>query len=407
MPTAETIHRSSSAGAAPHRYRHFVIGAVIYLLLYQFGVLFVSVPTALAGFADFRNLYTAGFMVRTGTAHQLYDFQLQHRMQSLLTSQEGLMPFIHPAYAALLFLPLSFLSYRVAYCVFFAINLGLLWLSARLMRDSLPHLSELWTPLPLLLFFSFFPAAEALMQGQTSILLLTLFCAAFASLRSGNPLRAGVFLGLAILKLQIALPLFLLLALRRRLRLAAGFLAGATTALAASLATTGYSAFVAYWRMLFRMAASAPAELAAARMPPEMMPNLQGLGQMLAGGAAWGSRLAAIASVLLFLGMISRRRAIAMPPAVVCALLLSPYMGVHDLVLLLLPISLALDYVTADASAARAQAMGAICLVLLCPALYLFLIGRHLMYGMVVAILAFLICLTGMQWEATERVSTP
>jgi len=331
----------------------------------------------------------------------LYDFQVQERLQSLVTSQNGVIPFIHPACASLLFLPLSLLSYRAAYCVFLVINLLLLWLSARLMRDSLPHLAEFWRPLPFLLFLCFFPAAEALMQGQTSILLLTLFSAAFASVRTGNPLRAGLFLGLAILKLQVALPFAVLLVLWRLWRFAAGFLAGASAALAASLAVTGYSAFVAYWRALFLMAIGAPANPASAHMPPEMMPNLYGFAHILSGGAAWGARSAAVLWLLLFSWIAYRRR--SLPLAVVGALLISPYMGVHDLVLLLLPISIALDYVLAHPLELRARATGAVCLVLLCPAVYLYLMGWHLVDWMAVVMMAFLVCLSMLKLKDVEH----
>jgi hypothetical protein len=388
-----TLQPNPPSGPAPLAgYRHFVIGFMAYLFLCQCGVLFRSIPTALAGFADFRSFYTAGFMVRSGYAHQLYDYHLQERLQNLVAPQNSGLPFIYPAYASLLFVPLSFLSYRAAYLLFLAMNLLLLWLSARLMRDSLPHLAGLWPPLPSALFFCFFPVAVALMQGQTSILLLALYCAAFASLQKGKPLQAGIFLGLAILKFQIALPVALLFLLWRRWRFVAGFAAGAAAATALSLCVTGYPAFLEYWRTLFLMASSASGRTAQFCMSPAMMPNLNGLAQLISGGAAWGARLGAVAAILLFLWIASRPYSPAM--ALVTALLISRYMGIHDLVLLLLPVAIALDHALANPSEPGVRTRAMICGVLLFPPAYLFLMGRSLINAFALAILAFLISLS-------------
>src|SRR5436190_15346553 len=51
-----------------------------------FGLIFCTafLPGALAGGADFRQLYTGGYMVRTGRAHDLYDFEKQLAVQQSL-----------------------------------------------------------------------------------------------------------------------------------------------------------------------------------------------------------------------------------------------------------------------------------------------------------------------------------
>lgn len=402
MPLSEHNASSAATPIAQNSYRHFVIGAVIYLFICQCGVLIHAIPIALAGRADFRNLYTAGYMVRTGAGHQLYDFHLQEKVQNLVTPPLGFMPYVYPAYTALLFAPLSLLSFRTAYGVFFAVNLLLLWISARLARDSLPHLSALWPPLPIALFLGFFPVAIALMQGQTSILLLTFFCASFYSLQKGNPLRAGIFLGLAIFKIPIVLPFVLLMASWRRWRFVMGFLTGAAAAMLAFLCVTGVSAFVQYWRWLFLVGASVPGSAAAIPMPPEMMPNLYGLTQVLSRGAAWGAHLHAAAALLILLWMAFLPE--SMPMAVVGSILISRYMGIHDLVLLLLPISLALNHAVAHPLEPGARASALLGLILLAPPLYLSLMGTRLICWLAVVLLAFLFCLGLTQWNPSNSV---
>ena len=392
MPAPQTIHPPHDGQTTLSRYRHFVIGAIIYLILVQCAVLFCSIPKAIAGHADFRSFYTAGFMVRSGAAPRLYDLNLQEQTQNRILPERGVLPFLYPAYSALLFVPLSLLSWRAAYILFFVINLFLLWLSARLMQGSLPQLSELWAPLPIVLFFCFFPAAEALMQGQTSILLLALYCAAFASLQKDRPVRAGICIGLAILKMQTALPVLLLFLLWRRWRVVAGFLAGAAAALVVSLSVTGYPAFLQYWRSLFLMAASSSGVTSQFSIAPAMMPNLFGLATLVSGGAAWSSRLAAAASLLIVLWIASRPW--SLPAALVAGLLLSRYLGVHDLVLLLLPISLALNHFFGHPGQFRARAVAVVAAVLLLPPAYLYLMGRSHLDVLAVVMLAFLFFLT-------------
>src|SRR5229473_4539863 len=137
-------------------------------------------PGALShGHADFRQLYAAGYMVRTGHAGELYDIRAQQNFQdALVGNDERALPFIRPAYQALLFVPFSLLLYRTAYLVFLGVNLLLLAIALWLLRPSMRNLSRVWRGLPVFVFLVFYPMALALMQGQDSILLLTLLAAA-------------------------------------------------------------------------------------------------------------------------------------------------------------------------------------------------------------------------------------
>src|ERR1700758_3100214 len=65
-------------------------------------------PIALKGHADFRQLYTSGFMLWSGNRHNLYDFAIQKSIQDSVVSPElNALPFNHLAYEAILFAPLS------------------------------------------------------------------------------------------------------------------------------------------------------------------------------------------------------------------------------------------------------------------------------------------------------------
>src|SRR4029079_12987252 len=103
-------------------------------------------PAALLhGHADFRQLYAAGYMVRTGQAGQLYDIRAQQQFQDVLVgNDERALPFIRPAYQALLFVPFSLLPYRSASLAFLAVNLALLALAFRALRSHMSHLMRVW-----------------------------------------------------------------------------------------------------------------------------------------------------------------------------------------------------------------------------------------------------------------------
>src|SRR6266849_9024976 len=78
-------------------------------------------PGAMQGHCDFRHLYAAGYMVRTGHRGELYDYNVEQRFQDNLVSREAIaLPFNHLAYEALLFVPYSYLSYRFGYFLFLA-----------------------------------------------------------------------------------------------------------------------------------------------------------------------------------------------------------------------------------------------------------------------------------------------
>src|SRR6266478_5526116 len=125
----------------PRTFRPFLFAALAYLLVVQVTLCVMSVRPALEGHADFRTFYCAGYLVRTGHAKQLYDYEVQKQIQSALVSPSDVaLPFYHPAYEALIFVPFSVPSYRVGYLLFAGFNIALLVISGLLMR---PYLSGL------------------------------------------------------------------------------------------------------------------------------------------------------------------------------------------------------------------------------------------------------------------------
>jgi len=89
---------------------------------------------------DFRAYYIAGYMLRT--SQPLYDSALEMEVQNRNVSAEAVtVPFLHPAYEALVFVPLSFFNYVKAYWLWFAVNLTILAYVYRLLQPELMSLS--------------------------------------------------------------------------------------------------------------------------------------------------------------------------------------------------------------------------------------------------------------------------
>jgi hypothetical protein len=309
-------------------------------------------PAALLqGHADFRQLYAAGYMVRTGHAGELYDIRAQQQFQDVLVgNDERALPFIRPAYQALLFVPFSLLPYRTAYLAFLGVNLLLLATAFWILRPKMQNLARIWRGLPVIIVLVFYPIALALMQGQDSILLLLLLAAALVVLEQGRNRRAGILLGLGLFKMQIVIPIALLFLLWRRWRFLAGFALSACLLALISLWVVGFAQSVAFARSLFAVGTG----LAAAHQFPlrvSIMANLRGLIFGLLGSRLptfWIQALTigASISVLLWAALaIPSKQKTAAPfvLAITTSLIVSYYLFIHDLSVLLIPITITLD----------------------------------------------------------------
>jgi hypothetical protein len=303
---------------------------------------------------DFTAFYAAGTLLREGRGNELYKARAQEEVQQQFATdsdiRRGPLPYIHPSFEALLFLPLSFLAYPDAFLVWEAFNLGMLLAVSLLLRGILSSLQP--TPLWewILALLAFFPIFANFLQGQDAILLLLLLVLSFRSLDSNSPFVAGCWLGLGIFRYHLVVPLVLILGWRHR-RMLFGFAATASAAVLLSFAIVGWHAALQYPEYTLHWA-STPLF---GRMPPSLMPNLLGLvtGWPIAQGARWPLQLGVLAVSALLLIVVARMRnrandrnllALAFACAVITAVLVGYNTGSYDLSLLVLPIALVADY---------------------------------------------------------------
>jgi Glycosyltransferase family 87 len=165
-----------------------------------------------------------------------------------------------PFYAALLW-PLSLLSYKTAYGVWWLLRIGALAAFVALWRIPSRADTILFTVLSL-------PVFASLATGQDSILLLLFIAVAFRYWEKGRDYAAGLALSLCAIKFHLFVLLPLLFWRQRLGRMAAGFGSGAAALAAVSFAVEGWRWPLDYFGVLTD-----------GRVHPgaDSMPNLHGL----------------------------------------------------------------------------------------------------------------------------------
>src|SRR5207253_4834325 len=244
-------------------------------------------------------------------SHELYDYRLQRQIQdSLVSDDERALPFIRPAYQALLFAPLSLLPYRNAYLAFMIVNFGLLALCFVLLHNNTANLRNEWWGLPVALFLVFYPIALAIMQGQDSILLVACLCAALVCLQRGRDLSAGLLVGLGLFKIQIVIPIALVFLFWRRWRFSAGFTMATFVLAGISVIVAGWVQTVVFARSLLSVGAGIdPTDPIKFPLRVTLMANLRGLIAGLFAGhitAIWIQAATALGSIFVLIWVAAR-----------------------------------------------------------------------------------------------------
>jgi len=307
------------------------------------------------GDPDFTVFYTAGKAVREGLESHLYDTGTQRAVQRKFATDEdirrGPLPYIHPPFEALLFVPLTFMTYQSAFIAWSVVNLALLVFVTVLLRGWLDSLRRLPPWLMVLMLLAFFPVFANFHQGQDAILLLLLLVLGLRAADRGEQFAAGCWLGLGVFKYHLILLLVLVLGIWRGRRLLLGFTTVAVAAVAISVAIVGWRAATQYPAYALRVAS----EPAWGGIPAQRLPNLLGLlgGWSLSGKAGWRVQVAVMVCTLGLLLVVARLRPAANDRrlfglccacAVIASLLAGYSTNSYDLSLLIAPLALVADY---------------------------------------------------------------
>jgi len=307
------------------------------------------------GDPDFTVFYTASKILREGRGADLYSARTQLAVQEEFAQnpdiRRGPLPYVHPPFEALFFLPLTFLPYPQAYAVWSLINLAMLAGVAALLRTSLGSLRAIPIWEMVVLSLAFFPIFANFHQGQDAILLLLILTLSFCALARDAESLAGCWLAFGLFKYHLILPLALILAFWRGRRFVLGFASVAAVLVLVSLGLVGWNGAVQYplyaWRVI-----SGPAF---GGIPPRQIPSLFGL---LAGWPpsqkiSWAVQVAVAVGSMTLLVMVDTLRQWALrgelwrlcvAAAVIAALLVGYSTNTYDLSLLVVPLAVVVDF---------------------------------------------------------------
>lgn len=348
MPVAAAPGEGTTSPRQNFWPREVILWLLPVILVVQIAIWSVFLPKGgLRGVADFRPFYTGGYMIRTGHAKELCNYDAQKRFEDALVPVDidFMLPIIHLPFEELLFVPLSFFSYRIAYLIFLAVNCALVALCIRMLRSRTRLLSQRWKWFPVLLFAAFYPVSRAAVQGQDSIIMLTLLVGALWSLDHDRDLTAGLLIGAGVFKFQIVIPMMLLFLLWRRWRVVTGFALSGTTAALISLWLVGWHGAREYARTLLAMTVSLNSKSAILHYGaiPTSMFNLRGLATALLSGSLSrvGLLVVIVASSMTILAVAARQHP-SLQVAIMASSLVSYHFLSHDATILMIPLVAAL-----------------------------------------------------------------
>jgi hypothetical protein len=349
-------HKVESAGLKigfmkPEKYKKLLLLFLAGMLSLHIVVAWRSRDLVRKGYPDFTALYSAGKIVREGLGKQLYDTQTQFRIQQEFAAgvsiRQGPLPYIHPPWEALVFVPFTWFSYPAALLLWDGVNVLILLSLPFLLRNLLPRLKQVSPLFWLFVSLAFYPIFFDLLQGQDILPLLLFFTLAFVSLKQHNDLAAGCWLGLGLFRFHLVLPLVFILLLHKRLKALLGFVLVAFVLALVSIAIVGWNGALSYpgfvWHIETVMGHGA--------IVPVDMPNLRGLFHTFL--AAHGSKLViqlivgVLSVALLFFASAKWQAAkegtafdLGFSLVVVSTILVSYHANTYDLALLFLPVML-------------------------------------------------------------------
>jgi Glycosyltransferase family 87 len=288
---------------------------------------------------DFQQFYTVAHMIADGQGSRIYDFSAQAEFQMRYVDASRTVdfpdwPFLYPAATALLFVPLIWLPLNVAYGVWIAVNLLLLWRVVQLLQQEAILPDNDW---PLIVAITSAPVVVCLMHGQLSILVLFLYTSSFVLARRNRAFLAGLVVGLAAIKFQLILGFVLIMLLRRCWRFVAGAVTGGAGVAAISALVVGPRQFLKYPEFLHHYAYHPRVAM------PDVMVNIRGLLRLAEGHEPGIAIVAAIsAAVIVGAAVFWRDEERGFALALIVAVITSYHAYPQELTLLLLPLALAL-----------------------------------------------------------------
>ena len=328
-----------------------LITILVLIVLFNLKLFSITQNQILEGYGDFASFYASGLIVRAGRGSELYNYDTQREVQRPLfpgvETREDALPWVHPAFETLIYVPLTFLSYSKAIATWILINVFILVLLSAWLPFYLPSRKMLARILLLLSILASFPVLVTLIQGQDCILLLLLYALAFICLKKDRPALAGCILAFGLFKFQLVLPFAVIFLLQRQWKFISGFAVASIVPIVGSVVIAGSSGTMEYLRFLLRFSQS---PLDQFEIEPSKMPNIRGILYSVTGGSLSNKYLfiaTIIGSIVLIAWAIKATRSSTLEVRFAIAMLVSLsasyYLFVYDLTLAVLPLFLVIS----------------------------------------------------------------
>ncbi len=355
--------KSAASGPLPLR----VLSIIQVVIAAAFASLWLLMSQAVQRTTDFPAFLAGWNLLVNGQTSQLYNLEAQKLVQQKLIGgsfANGVLPFVNPPYVATLFGALGRFSLGVGYCVWAAMNVGLLVVLFSLLRKIVGVDTTQWRRYALWAIAAA-PVWSTLMGGTFSLWVCVGVAGFVVAMQEGREVSAGVWLGLVAFKPQYLPAIVVLLAARRSWRALGGFAGAMSALLAVSLPWVGVDGY----RKFFSLLASFTNQGAKFSAHSELMWNVRGLitrlierGSLSASNSdswltlkhdALTSRISlAFFGIGLLAVFVARRFPLRIHLALtICiTVVLSPHGHVHDTILMLVAVALAWSAATKSAA---------------------------------------------------------
>ena len=298
--------------------------------------------------SDFPCFYAAAKLIWQSPS-ALYDDASQLAIQKIIDPRIGdsILPFTYPPVTAVVYMPLGWLPFPAAFLGITVINLMLLGFSLRLLiaRLQLTRQQSTWLILSGLCNFG---VHSVLLQGQTSLIVLTLLASFVATIQNHRQIGAGLSAGLLFVKPQLQLIPFIILISRRwwRALVIASMMAAALAVF--SVVLVGWPAILEYIKLLNTYMTKEHGY----GSYPESMQNLRALAQYLV-SYSWAAQLWIALIVPVVAGLCLLNAKLGADPNIaevqwignfIAGVLIVPHFNAHDLAVLIIPTAFALKH---------------------------------------------------------------
>lgn len=298
---------------------------------------------------DFLFYYSGSHLTLNGHAGSVFNPQaigeFERHLARPMAVRDGGLPYVYPPFLAVALAPIAILPYNAAYLLWLAVNAVLLAISLVILEEyaNLGHRTR--TLLRAAAVCSL-PVTVAMLQGQTSLLLLLALTCSLLALQSGHQALAGALLSFLLIKPAYLAPFVVVLAVSRYWKALVSLFLTTVGLFVLPLPIFGLGGLGNYFHTMMNALSWGSGQVSG--FDPHGTRSFEGFVQLLAPGsvASVATVIFAIA-ILAVLAFFSLRAASIDLPwalAVVSAVLISPHVLIHDLSLLLLPVLVALAH---------------------------------------------------------------